>query len=132
VNFEPSPPELIATFVAVVPGPPVVTRKVFGYPAAFVNGNMFMNLHEDRFVLRLADLDRARFLKIPGATNFEPMPGRPMHGYVVAPPGLAEDRKALALWVARALAFGESLPAKKPKAVAAKKSPATPNRKSSS
>ena len=36
-------------------------RKMFGYPAAFVNGNMFAGLHESGLVLRLPDADRGRF-----------------------------------------------------------------------
>lgn len=35
-------PETIATFEAVLPGAPAERRMMFGYPAAFVNGNVFM------------------------------------------------------------------------------------------
>ena len=42
-----SPPALIETFDAVLPGAPAERRLMFGYPAAFVNGNMFMSLFED-------------------------------------------------------------------------------------
>src|SRR5216110_404226 len=48
-----SPPELIAAFARVVPsGGGAERRPMFGYPAAFVNGNMFAGLHDDRVVLR--------------------------------------------------------------------------------
>ena len=45
-----SPPALIETFDAVLPGAPAERRSMFGYPAAFVNGNLFMSLFEDEHV----------------------------------------------------------------------------------
>ena len=49
-----SPPAPVDTFTRVVPADPSIARRqMFGYPAAFVNGNMFAGLHEARFVLRL-------------------------------------------------------------------------------
>jgi TfoX/Sxy family transcriptional regulator of competence genes len=116
-------PALIETFDAVLPGPPAERRLMFGFPAAFVNGNMFMGLHEERFILRLDDGPREALLA-SGAKTFEPMKGRPMKEYVVAPDKLVGDRASLAKWVGKALAYGESLPskAKKPsKKPAAKK-----------
>jgi TfoX/Sxy family transcriptional regulator of competence genes len=111
--------ELIETFNAVVPGPPVVSRKMFGFPAAFVNGNMFMGLHQDDMVLRLGDTESEKFLKLAGAHMFEPMAGKPMHEYVVVPPSVLTDRVELLRWVAAALQYGTSL---KPKAKNGKKS----------
>jgi hypothetical protein len=40
MKFRPAPPELVRAFQAVMPGAPVVTRKTFGFLAAFVNGYM--------------------------------------------------------------------------------------------
>src|SRR5579871_2619549 len=118
--------ELVKTFESVVPGPPAVARKMFGFPAALVNGNMFMGLHQEDMVLRLPEESRAELLKTSGARIFEPMPGRPMREYVVVPPSLLADRKKLAPWVAKALEYGATL---KPKAKAkststSKKTPA--------
>jgi len=118
-----SPPQLIELFDAVMPGPPAERRQMFGYPAAFVGGNMFAGLHEHRFVLRLGETDGAELLAL-GGSAFEPMAGRPMRGYVVAPPSLLADRAALGRWVGRALAHGASLPSKQPKAKSAKSTPA--------
>ena len=109
--------ELIKTFESVVPGPPAVPRQMFGFPAAFVNGNMFMGLHQEDMLLRLPEDSRAELLKVSGARIFEPMPGRPMREYVVVPPSLISDRKKLASWVAKALEYGSSL---KPKEKATK------------
>ena len=48
-----SPEALLAVFDQVMPGPPAAKRKMFGFPAGFVNGNMFMGLFEDSMILRL-------------------------------------------------------------------------------
>lgn len=111
-----SPQSLIDTFLSVVPGPPAAQRQMFGFPAAFVNGNMFMGLFQEDMILRLPEDARAEFLAKPGAKIFEPMAGRPMREYVVVPPALIAERKDLSAWIARALAFGSALkPKAKPK-----------------
>lgn len=109
-----SPPELVELFDAVMPGPPAVTRKMFGYPAGFVNGHMFAALHEHRFIVRLGESDRAELLAVEGAHAFEPMAGRPMREYVVVPPALLSP-EAVAPWVERAFAHAAGLPPKQPK-----------------
>jgi TfoX/Sxy family transcriptional regulator of competence genes len=113
-----SPPELVEVFEAVFPGPPAVARQMFGYPAGFVNGNMFMGLHQHNMVLRLPEGPRAELLAMEGAATFEPMAGRPMKEYVVVPATLLAAPEALEPWVAKALAHGASLPVKAAKAKA--------------
>mgnify|MGYP003387033006 CR=1 FL=1 len=39
----------------------VSCRKMFGHPAAFANRNLFIGPHQNDFVLRLSENDRARF-----------------------------------------------------------------------
>ena len=107
-----SPPELVALFESVFPGPPALSRQMFGYPAGFVNGNMFMGLHQENMVLRLPDGPRAELLAMQGAATFEPMAGRPMKEYVTVPSSLLASPEELEPWVARALAYGSSLPPK--------------------
>ncbi|MFI5255460.1 MAG: TfoX/Sxy family protein [Candidatus Limnocylindrales bacterium] len=112
-----SPESLIALFDEVAPrqapsGPPVERRKMFGYPAAFVHGNMFAGLFQDRLMMRLAEAERAEFLAMPGARPFEPMPGRPMTGYFEAPAALLGDPDALRGWLDRSLAYAVTLPPK--------------------
>jgi hypothetical protein len=99
-----SPPALVATFGRV------------GYPAAFVHGNMFAGLFEDSVVLRL---DEAAAAKRVGASDFAPMPGRRMTGWVAMGGKHAVDEAALRRWVARAFRHAEALPAKKAKRKAA-------------
>src|SRR5438874_8088392 len=96
-----SPPELVALFDDVAPTAPAVERrKMFGYPAAFTGGNMFAGLHQDNLVLRLPEPELAEFMSL-GGKPFEPMPGRPMRGYAVAPKSLLADKPALTGWLER-------------------------------
>ena len=108
-----SPPGLITRFdaLAALAGE-AGRRQMFGYPTCVLRGNMFMRLHEDSLILRLADADTAEFLSRYPASVFEPMPGRPMKEYVVVPPTLVND--AVEDWVRRSLAYAGQLPAKKP------------------
>ena len=114
-DFRKSPPELVARFdeLAVLAGD-ADRKQMFGYPVCVLSGNMFMGLHQDSLILRLADADRAQFLSRYDSGLFEPMPGRPMKEYVVVPPALVYD-DAVAEWVRRSRTFAEQLPAKKPK-----------------
>ncbi len=96
MQWRKSPQDLIDLFSSVVPGPPVVQRKMFGYPAAFVNGNLFMSLFQDDMILRLPEGLREELLKVDGAKIFSPMPGRPMREYVAIPPRVMENKKELA------------------------------------
>jgi TfoX/Sxy family transcriptional regulator of competence genes len=114
MEFRKSPQELIDAFIAAMPGAPAVKRPMFGYPAGFVNGNMFMGLFADKMFVRLPEDSRAELMGIGGST-FEPMPGRPMRDYVVIPATIIAKPAELKSWAAKALNYGESLPAKKKK-----------------
>ena len=118
MKMQKSPQELIDLFASVLPGPPATGRKMFGYPAGFVNGNMFMGLFQNEMILRLPEDARQELVKRLGGKPFEPMPGRPMREYVSLPQSLMKDRKDLLAWVAKALAYGSSL---KPKSKELKK-----------
>jgi TfoX/Sxy family transcriptional regulator of competence genes len=113
MDFRPSPDELVALFDRVAPtGPDVTRRKMFGWPAVFVNGNMCCSLHNANVVLRLGDAARAE-LEAQGAAPFEPMPGRPMRGYVTAPPAMLADEPTLCAWLARTAEYARTLPPKR-------------------
>ena len=84
-SFSKSPPDLVERFTAVMDGyPDAARRKMFGYPAAFVGGNMATGLFADQWVVRLPD-DQIADAKTAGAGSFEPMPGKPMKAFVVIP-----------------------------------------------
>ena len=114
--FRKSPPGLIARFDELAQLAGDADRKLmFGYPVCVLRGNMFMGLHQDSLILRLAEADRAEFIGRYDAAPFEPMPGRPMKEYVVVPPALVDDDDAIGEWVRRSRTCAEQLPAKKPK-----------------
>ncbi|MCC6899500.1 MAG: TfoX/Sxy family protein [Polyangiaceae bacterium] len=122
-------PELIELLEEILPKDPrAERRKMFGYPCSFVNGNLWIGLHEHNLLLRLREQDRIEFLKQPEARPFEPMPGRPMREYVVAPQDLLEEPALLRRWVKRAFDYALSLPVKSLKAKARQpgKAPAKP------
>jgi TfoX/Sxy family transcriptional regulator of competence genes len=112
-SFEKSPAELVARFDAAAPRfPEAQRRKMFGYPALFVGGNLVTGLFADTWMIRLADPDLAELLALPGATPFSPMAGRTMKGYATLPPDVVADDAALDGWLERAVALGKTLPAK--------------------
>jgi len=112
-SFSKSPAELVERFAAVMDGyPHAVRKKMFGYPAAFVGGNMATGLFADQWVVRLPD-DEIQSARDAGAGSFEPMPGKPMKAFVVIPASDVEDDAAIRRWVERGLAHAGSMPAKK-------------------
>ncbi len=114
--WEKAPAELVERFRAVLAGYPEASiRKMFGYPAAFVSGNMATGLFAASWMVRLPDATAAELLRLKGARPFEPMPGRAMRGYYTLPPGIVDDDPELARWVERALAHAATLPPKPPK-----------------
>lgn len=116
-KWEKSPETLVQLFGRVLPeAPKVERRKMFGYPCAFVNGNMFAGLFGAQMFVRLPAEERQALVADRGAKPLEPMPGRPMKDYIVVPPALMMREADLKSLAARALAFGASLPPKVKKA----------------
>jgi TfoX/Sxy family transcriptional regulator of competence genes len=112
-KWKPAPREAVAAFETATSGlPGAEPRKMFGYSCVFAKGNMFAGLHEAGMVLRLPDEQRTEFLRLKGAKQFEPMPGRAMREYVVVPKVLLNAPGELHKWVEKSLAYGSSLPAK--------------------
>lgn len=112
-DWQRSSAEIIDVFDQILPDLPAVEkRKMFGYPCSFVNGNMFMGIHQEDIFLRLSESDRREFLKLDQAHLFEPMPGRPMQEYVILPSWLLKDPARLEKWIEKSLAYVSSLPRK--------------------
>lgn len=112
-SWKKSPPELAAAFEALVAQrPELATRKMFGYPAAFLSGHMTTGLFEDHWFVRLPEEGRAELLAMAGSAPFEPVAGRPMKEYVVLPASLVADPAAVDAWVERSVAFVRTLPPK--------------------
>jgi TfoX/Sxy family transcriptional regulator of competence genes len=108
-------PELVERFEAAVAGiEGLEQRQMFGYPAAFVGGNMVSGLHQESWIVRLGEDERSS-LADQGWQTFSPMPGRPMREYLALPEGVAADLQAARSWVERAAAYGRTLPPKPPR-----------------
>lgn len=111
--FTPAPEEMVELFNNATRGMSAAEpRKMFGYPAVFANGYMFAGLFQQDMFLRLSDADRASFRSEYGARLFEPMPGRPMRGYVLVPRYVLNSHGLLNSWLKKAMAFVQTLPPK--------------------
>jgi TfoX/Sxy family transcriptional regulator of competence genes len=118
MEWKKSPPGLVAAFERAAPKDPSVVRKsMFGYPALFLNGNMFAFTFQDRVAARLPEADLERAVS-GGSKRFEPMPGRPMKEYILVPASDVTNGAVLASWIERAHRHAKTLPAKaaKPRA----------------
>jgi TfoX/Sxy family transcriptional regulator of competence genes len=117
MKWSKTPEQLVNTFLAALPEDGrVERRKMFGYPCAFVNGNMFTGLHQDNLVVRLAEEDRQTLVDKKGAHIFAPFPGRLMKEYVDMPEAIIGNDKELKGWLMRSLEYASALPPKGAKA----------------
>ena len=120
-KFQPPSAALVTRFDACLPkAPGVERRQMFGCPCAFVNGNMFTGLHEQRLIVRLGDNNRAALLNKPGTEPFSVM-GRTMREYVAFAAALEHTPRELSAWMNKALGYASVLP---PKAKSARRSAA--------
>jgi len=107
--------ELVDRFHEAVAGiEGVEVRRMFGFPAAFIGGNMTAGLHQDTVMVRLPAAEREERIAA-GWSLFEPMPGRPMREYVALPPAVSADVEATRRWIERAAAHVRTLPPKAPR-----------------
>jgi TfoX/Sxy family transcriptional regulator of competence genes len=96
---------------ALPPTPAITERKMFGGLAFLLDGKMFIGVTHDLMV-RVGPTAYEAALARPHVRPMD-FTGRPLTGYVyVGPPGTRTDR-AVAAWVADAIAFVRDLPAKK-------------------
>lgn len=96
-------------------------RKMFGYDALFVNGNMAVGLWQNTCVLKLPPSEQTKLLAAGNAKPFMPMPGRAMSGWVELSEELANDPEELLDWSRRAVTYVATLPPKAPKKKPSKK-----------
>ena len=112
-QWKKAPPELVDLFTtALTAFPEAEMRKMFGYPCAFVNGNMATCLFADTIMLRLDAADREEFVRKTGAGLFEPVPGRVMKEYASVPPAIRDNSKELQGWLTKSINYASSLPKK--------------------
>jgi hypothetical protein len=111
-KFTRSSLEIVERFATVMGRyPDLERRQMFGYPAAFVGGNMATGLFAEHWVVRLPDADLAMAIA-DGAAPFEVMPGRPMKGFVVIPPAVVADDDAIGTWLEKGIAHAGAMPRK--------------------
>lgn len=60
-------------------------KAMFGWRCTFYQSNMQAGYQGEQVMLRLAEVDRTEFLKLPGAQPFNPKGDRPMKEYVSVP-----------------------------------------------
>ena len=107
-----SSPELVRAFDSALPQSSLIERrKMFGYSAAFVHGNMFAGLYQEDVLVRLPEAERQALFS-SGGRNFEPMPGRDEES----------DGRTLSLWLRKAFDHTSQLPAKGTRAANSKPS----------
>ena len=107
-----SSPEMVERFSAGVAGiEGLEQRQMFGYPAAFIGGNLTTSLHRESWIVRLATEERAE-QQARGWQTFAPMAGRPMREYLVMPDAVAADPDQARSWVEKAAAYVRTLPPK--------------------
>ena len=112
-----APESLVAAFTKAAEAVPGATiRKMFGYPAAFLSGNMFAGTFQNSLILRLPQEARDELIE-NGGRPFEPMPGRVSKNYVALPPQFVQSPPLLGGWLAKAASHARTLP---PKAAAKK------------
>lgn len=110
--------EFKAVMARLAPGQP---RKMFGYDAFFVYGNMAVGLWQNTCVVKVSAADQSKLLQASAAIPFAPMKGRVMTGWLELSEELAHDPEALLAWSERAVAYVATLPPKLGKATKKKK-----------
>lgn len=83
-------------------------RKMFGYPCAFIKGNMFFGVFENDLFIRVSADHKAELMANNGFTQLAPM-GRPMKEYLVIPVEVRINNTELINLVKQSLAFASGL-----------------------
>lgn len=115
MQWRKAPPELIS-FLDEAAGSVERCEKriMFGFPAYFINGNMFVAAHQESLVLRLNRADRdATLASDEGFAEFEPMPGRVMKEYLAIPEVVYRDKARFDPLLAKSAEYVRGLPTKK-------------------
>jgi TfoX/Sxy family transcriptional regulator of competence genes len=82
-KFEKSNEKVMNLLSSLIQGIDCESRKMFGYPVAFINGNMFTGTFADRLFFRIEKEEQKDWKnKYPGIKDFEPVKGRVMKEYL--------------------------------------------------
>jgi TfoX/Sxy family transcriptional regulator of competence genes len=96
---------------ALARAPDVVEKRMFGGIAFMVRGNMCCGVIGDRLMVRVGPDGYEEALSRPHAKPMD-FTGRPMKGMVYVEPAGFASADGLKGWIARAMPFALSLPAK--------------------
>lgn len=103
-KFQKADPALVAELDAALEAfPGVDRRRMFGSPAAFVNGQLFAGVHEDKLLVRVPEAAAQH--------PFAPM-GHPTREYAALPGALDWPAGELQAWLRRAYEYARALPPK--------------------
>ena len=89
----------------------VVEKKMFGGLGFLLSGNMCVGIWKESLIARIGPEAYEQALETPHVREFD-ITGRPMRGWVMVDPEGLETPESLQKWLARAVAFVETLPEK--------------------
>jgi TfoX/Sxy family transcriptional regulator of competence genes len=114
MEWKKAPEELVQFLAQKMKNVKCEYRKMFGYPAYFINGNMFAGIHGETLFLRLSEADVKEIMKTNrGIAFFEPMPGRPMKGYVALTKSFYSNASLFGELLEKSVKYVSSMPPKK-------------------
>lgn len=89
----------------------ITEKKLFGGVGFLLNGNMCVGVWQDSLIVRIGPDAYHAALAESDVEEFD-ITGKPMTGWVMARPQAIADDAQLNRWVARAVSFVKTLPAK--------------------
>ena len=116
MEWKKAPEELVQFLAQKMKNVNCEYKKMFGYPAYFINGNMFAGIHGDKLFIRLSESEVEEIMSARlNVACFEPLPGRAMTGYVVIPKPVYSDEMLFGKWLDKSMKYTSTLPPKKKK-----------------
>ena len=96
-------------------------KPMFGWTCTFYEGKMQGGYRGAHIMLRLSEVDRAAFLRLPNAKIFNPKGDRPMREYVSVPTEIVHSEDFTG-WFEKSLQYVVGLPPKEKRARAKRRS----------
>ena len=113
MKWRKAPNELISFLADTTKDINCQPKKMFGYPAYFINNNMFICAFQESLIVRLSEKDKAKVLRqYKNISEFEPISGRVMKEYVAIPESLYRDKTAFPRILNMSVKYVSSLPPK--------------------
>lgn len=89
-------------------------RIMFGYPAYFINDNMFAGLFQNQLYVRLSAVQQEKLnTEFDFINHLEPITGRPMKAYFIMPDQVLNDYEKLTTILSEAAENAATLKPKK-------------------